>query len=380
MGIRSEALNRLVIGTPCAASWDGMQGDRTRRFCAECRRDVYDFERMTPGEIRMRIEASRGSLCARITRRDGRISVLEEAEPAAAIEPVSVWADRRVFSIAATLVTAWLGVGAVHAQGSCAPIPSAAPPALAVDSARSGHAAKGSADAAATLRGLATDEDGLPLPGVTITATRHPDGRSFVAVTGATGDFRLEGLEAGAYAVEATLEGFEAATRQDLALAPREERQVDLALRTSPAETITILSGETALVPKTLPELLAGSDLAITAVAGDSTVIERQGEFAHVATDLRVERAYQGAAPGETVLYLHWERLAAGGFEIEERAKLASGTRVLAFLESSDEPTGRPGVPAYRSADFYYGVRRLGTAGLETCLEEVESLARQVQR
>lgn len=378
VGTRSEALDRLVIGTPCPASWDEMRGTRTQRFCSECRCHVYDFERMTPREIRARIEASRGSLCARITRRDGRMAMLEEADPPSPIAPGAVSADRRMSSIAATLVTAWLGTGAIHAQGSCPPIPSAAQPALATDASRGGFAAKGlshgSTRAAATLRGLVTDADGRPLPGVTITATPKPNGRPLITVTGHLGEFRLEGLEAGAYAVEATLEGFEAATRQDLALATREERRVDLSLQTSSAETVTVLQGETALSPKTVPQLLADSDLAIIAVAAASAVIERQGEFAHVATELRIEKTYQGASPGGTVLYLHWERLAADGLGVEERAKLASGTRVLAFLESSEEPTGRPGLPAYRSSDFYYGVRRLGSAELDACLEEVAAV------
>ncbi len=82
----------------------------------------------------------------------------------------------------------------------CAPIPFAAPPLLAVDSARGGLATKGSSHgstgAVATLRGLVTDADGLALPGVTITATRNSNGRSFITVTGEAGKFRLEGLEA----------------------------------------------------------------------------------------------------------------------------------------------------------------------------------------
>ncbi|HXU33891.1 MAG TPA: carboxypeptidase-like regulatory domain-containing protein [Thermoanaerobaculia bacterium] len=377
MAIRSEDLNRLTIGTPCPASWEGMQGDRTRRFCAECRRHVFDFERMTPREIRARVEADRGRLCARITRRDGRISVLEEPEPAASTEPASVRTDRRVSSIAATLVTAWLGAGAVHAQESCVPIPSATPPAIAADFGPNGSPGIGTPAGVAILRGRVTEDAGFPLPGVTVNAYRHPNGRAFVAVTDRAGEFRLEGLEAGAYDVEATIEGYEAATRHDLVLAPGGEGQVDLALSASPEDTVTVLTGETALVPKSPSELFAESDLAVKAVTGASTVIERQGEYVHVATDLRIETSYKGGGAGETVAYLHWERLAADGEKIEGSANLASGTEVLAFLDASDEPAGSPGVPAYRSADFYFGVRWLGSAELEACVQEVEALARR---
>ena len=48
MAICRGDLDRLTIGTSCPASWEGMEGDRARRFCGECRRHVFDFERMTP--------------------------------------------------------------------------------------------------------------------------------------------------------------------------------------------------------------------------------------------------------------------------------------------------------------------------------------------
>ncbi|MGH9361582.1 MAG: hypothetical protein ACRD2T_06665, partial [Thermoanaerobaculia bacterium] len=51
-----------------------MQGDERRRHCLECDRQVHDFGQMTPREVAALIEASRGHLCARITRdRHGRI-------------------------------------------------------------------------------------------------------------------------------------------------------------------------------------------------------------------------------------------------------------------------------------------------------------------
>ena len=376
MAICREDLDRLVIGSPCPASWEGMEGDRARRFCSECKRHVFDFERMTPREIRARVEAERGRLCARITRREGRISVLEEPAPVPVAEPVPTMADRRASSIAATLVTAWLGAGAVYAQTSCAPIPSVVPPAVA-DMRPSGSPKGGTPAAVSILRGRVTESAGFPLPGVTVTAYRHPSGHSYVAVTDGAGEFRLEGLEAGVYDVEAMIEGYKVATEHDFVLAAGREGQVDVALSPSPEETVTVLTGETALVLKPPSVLFAESDLAVKAVTGVSTVIERQGQYAHVATDLWIDMSYKGGHAGETVVYLHWERLAADGVEIEGSENLASGTAVLAFLDASDEPAGRPGVPVYRSADFYFGVRWLGSAELEACVQEVEALARR---
>ena len=89
---RSDKLNALVIGFECRTSWDEMKEDGHRRFCAECRREVFDLERMTPEQIHGHLQASRGKLCGRLTRRDGRLAMAREMEPLASARP---WAPRR---------------------------------------------------------------------------------------------------------------------------------------------------------------------------------------------------------------------------------------------------------------------------------------------
>lgn len=62
----------------------------------------------------------------------------------------------------------------------------------------------------AAVSGAVKDDTGSPIPGVTVTATRAADfGSPAVAVTGMDGGFRIEDLAPGAYAVEATLDGFQ---------------------------------------------------------------------------------------------------------------------------------------------------------------------------
>ncbi|HXM71041.1 MAG TPA: hypothetical protein VN970_07890, partial [Thermoanaerobaculia bacterium] len=100
MANRSEKLNGLVIGFECSTSWEGMKADGPRRFCAECRRQVFDLERMTPEEICGHLQASRGKLCGRLTRRDGRLAMAREMEPLESSRP---WAPRRASTIAAGL-------------------------------------------------------------------------------------------------------------------------------------------------------------------------------------------------------------------------------------------------------------------------------------
>src|SRR5260370_16483277 len=68
----SGRLDQLVIGFKCGTSWERMTGDGVRRFCDECRREVFDFRQMLPTEIRDHLQASPGNLCARLPRQGGR--------------------------------------------------------------------------------------------------------------------------------------------------------------------------------------------------------------------------------------------------------------------------------------------------------------------
>ena len=60
----------------------------------------------------------------------------------------------------------------------------------------------------AMIVGTALDESKAVLPGVTITATGVGTGRVFVDVTNARGEYRLVGMQAGKYRVQAELAGF----------------------------------------------------------------------------------------------------------------------------------------------------------------------------
>jgi hypothetical protein len=65
-----------------------------------------------------------------------------------------------------------------------------------------------------TISGRVTSSDGLPLPGVTVTATSpNLQGERTVVTTG-NGDFVLPLLPPGDYAVKFELSGFQATTRQ----------------------------------------------------------------------------------------------------------------------------------------------------------------------
>src|SRR5688572_192302 len=60
----------------------------------------------------------------------------------------------------------------------------------------------------ASIIGVVTDATQGVLPGVTVTATNLANGQVTVSVTTATGEYRLQNLQPGAYSVQAELPGF----------------------------------------------------------------------------------------------------------------------------------------------------------------------------
>ena len=67
-------LNQVWVASPCSARWEDMQGDDRARFCARCRKHVFDFSAMTHEEAEALIRAKEGRLCGRYyRRRDGRV-------------------------------------------------------------------------------------------------------------------------------------------------------------------------------------------------------------------------------------------------------------------------------------------------------------------
>ncbi len=67
-------LYQIKIASPCSADWQGMFGNERRRFCGDCKLNVYNISGMTLKEAEELLEQSEGRLCVRYYRRaDGTI-------------------------------------------------------------------------------------------------------------------------------------------------------------------------------------------------------------------------------------------------------------------------------------------------------------------
>lgn len=67
-------LNNLRIASPCSADWDAMYGDDRKRFCGDCKLNVYNLSGMTRDEAESLIVNAEGRLCVRMfQRQDGTL-------------------------------------------------------------------------------------------------------------------------------------------------------------------------------------------------------------------------------------------------------------------------------------------------------------------
>ena len=67
-------LNNIRVASPCSANWDEMYGNERKRFCGDCKLNVYNLSDMTRGEAEDLLERSEGRLCVRFYRRaDGSV-------------------------------------------------------------------------------------------------------------------------------------------------------------------------------------------------------------------------------------------------------------------------------------------------------------------
>lgn len=73
-------LNNLKVASPCSQDWNAMVGDNRKRYCGECKLNVYNLSGMSKAEAENLILSAEGRLCVRFYKRaDG--SVLTEDCP-----------------------------------------------------------------------------------------------------------------------------------------------------------------------------------------------------------------------------------------------------------------------------------------------------------
>jgi hypothetical protein len=70
----TNPLDNIKIAAPCAANWNEMFGNERKRFCGECKLNVYNLSEMTREEAENFLINAEGRVCVRVYRRaDGSV-------------------------------------------------------------------------------------------------------------------------------------------------------------------------------------------------------------------------------------------------------------------------------------------------------------------
>jgi hypothetical protein len=111
-----------------------------------------------------------------------------------------------------------------------------------------------------TIVGTVVDEQQGVLPGVGVTATAVGTGRQFADMTNERGEYRLQGLSAGMYNVQAALDGFAPILLSNIELLVGQNTTIPFILKLATlSETLTV-TGEAALVDTTQARVAGNVD------------------------------------------------------------------------------------------------------------------------
>lgn len=70
----TNPLSNIKIASPCSQNWDEMLGTERKRFCSECKLNVYNLSGMSRTEAENLLLNAEGRLCVRFYRRaDGSV-------------------------------------------------------------------------------------------------------------------------------------------------------------------------------------------------------------------------------------------------------------------------------------------------------------------
>jgi hypothetical protein len=221
-------LNNLTIPSPCTADWNSMVGNDQVRFCEHCSLDVHNLSAITRSQAERLVSSAKGRLCVQYHYDSaGRPLTLPARQKLHRI-------GRRVSRIAAGAFTATLSVTSAVAQGSVGSQSSSSNPPTVTQS--NPRWALGS-----SVVGTITDQNGAVIASATIAVSS--ENVNLFASTNFNGQFRIDGLQAGAYKIRVDAPGF-AAEQDELYVRENGEARVDRTLKVATVEeTVDVESG-----------------------------------------------------------------------------------------------------------------------------------------
>lgn len=114
----TNPLENLKVASPCSQDWDAMIGTERKRYCGECKLNVYNLSGMSRTEAENLIMNSDGRLCVRFFKREDGTVLTQDC-------PVGWRAFKKRVSVGATALASLvfslisgLGLAAMFSQSN----------------------------------------------------------------------------------------------------------------------------------------------------------------------------------------------------------------------------------------------------------------------
>jgi Carboxypeptidase regulatory-like domain len=202
----TDLLSHMRIASPCAASWDAMEGDARTRFCRLCSLNVYDISELTRAEVEALVLKTEGRVCGRLTRRaDGKVLTRDC--------PVGLRAlRRRARGAAGAAFAALLSFCSLAlAQTKPQKLSCSGGGEVSVEM-------KKTESKTAALKGTILDPNGAVVPNVEVVLKNESTKKEYGALTSVEGEFSVPVLPAGRYTLRTKSNGFSPTVVKHLSL------------------------------------------------------------------------------------------------------------------------------------------------------------------
>jgi len=105
----TNPLENIKIASPCSQDWNEMIGTDRKRFCGECKLNVYNLSGMSLNEAENLLLNSEGRLCVRFFRRDDGTILTKDCP--VGWQAVKRRASKTATACASLLIAALSGIG-----------------------------------------------------------------------------------------------------------------------------------------------------------------------------------------------------------------------------------------------------------------------------
>ncbi len=191
-------LDQIKIASPCSADWEQMKGNDRVRFCAECKKNVFNLSAMTRRDAEALLKQTDGNLCTQLYRRADGTMLTADCPVGLRVKIARV--RRRV----GWVVSAALGFSTAFAQ-----------------------------QGDGVLNGVVRDITGAVIPLGSATVTNERTGAKIETRVDDRGHFSVVTLGQDFYTVSVTSPGFSTATKKDVELKSEVNLQFELSVGTA---------------------------------------------------------------------------------------------------------------------------------------------------